>query len=210
MAGTVPEFSAVVLAGGSGARLGGRDKATLEYDGRRLLDRVLDALADAEEVVVAGPAAPIDRPVRFVREDPPSGGPVAGVLAARRALQRPTPLLAVVAVDMPRLTRDTLARLCTAASGHDGAVLVDDTGRRHLAAVLRVARLDAEAPDGTGHGQSWRALLAPLELAEVAAVDGEERDVDTWADLGREAPSSSDRCPDQQPPARRGLPAGEG
>lgn len=189
MAGTVPDFSAVVLSGGGGTRLGGRDKASLEYDGRRLLDRVLAALVAADEVVVAGPATPTDRAVQFVREDPPSGGPVAGVLAGRRALQRPASLLAVVAVDMPLLTPDTLARLCRAVPGHDGAVLVDDSGRRHLAACLRVDRLDAEAPPGTGHGQSWRSLLAPLDLAEVTAVDGEERDVDTWADLGDADPA---------------------
>ncbi|MFN8195331.1 MAG: NTP transferase domain-containing protein [Nocardioidaceae bacterium] len=187
MDGTVAGLAGVVLSGGGGARLGGRDKSVLEYDGRRLLDRVLDALGDCEAVVVAGPPVPTGRPVTFVREDPPSGGPVAGLLAAVRALApgpaRGPELVVVVAVDMPLLTAWTVTRLRAAAAGRDGAVLVDGEGRRHLAACLRLARLEARVGGGTGHGVAWRALLEPLDLAEVPAVEDEGRDVDTWADL---------------------------
>src|SRR5665647_1703975 len=38
------KYSAVVLAGGRATRLGGLNKAQLEIGGKRLLDRVLDAL----------------------------------------------------------------------------------------------------------------------------------------------------------------------
>lgn len=182
--GGTSRFAAVVLAGGTGERLGGRDKASLEWAGRSLLDRVLDALEEADEVVVAGPPAPTARPVRFVREDPPAGGPVAGLLAARRALAAEASVVVVAAVDMPLLTSATIERLLAAAAGHDGAVLVDESGRRHLAAALDLARLDAVAPEDGGHGQSWRGLLAGLGLVEVGARAGEGHDVDTWADLG--------------------------
>lgn len=181
--GGTSSFAAVVLAGGTGERLGGRDKASLEWGGRALLDRVLDALEGADEVVVAGLPTPTARPVRFVREDPPGGGPVAGLLAARRALAAGASLVVVVAVDMPLLTRATIERLLAAAVGQDGAVLVDESGRRHLAAALDLARLDALAPEDGGHGHPWRGLLAGLDLVEVVALAGEDHDVDTWADL---------------------------
>ncbi len=85
---------------------------------------------------------------------------------------------------MPRLTHVTIRRLCAAAEGHDGAVLVGPDGRRQLALALRRDRLRAVRPDLEGqHGMAVRALLADLDLAEVAAVDDEHRDVDTWADL---------------------------
>ncbi|MEH6375729.1 NTP transferase domain-containing protein, partial [Streptomyces sp. KLMMK] len=42
-------YDAVVLAGGAARRLGGADKPTLRVGGRTLLDRVLEACADAEE-----------------------------------------------------------------------------------------------------------------------------------------------------------------
>ena len=58
----------------------------------------------------------------------------------------------------------------TAAEGHDGAVLVGPDGRRQLALVLDVARLDAVRPSlEEQHGLALHRLLAPLDLAEVPA-----------------------------------------
>jgi molybdopterin-guanine dinucleotide biosynthesis protein A len=193
-----PSFAAVVLAGGTGERLGGADKAALEYAGRPLLDRVLDALADAAEVVVAGPARPTSAPASFVREEPPGGGPVAGLLAGRRALGADPERLVVVAVDMPLLSRETVTRLLLASADRDGAVLVGGDGRRQLACVVRTDRLDAVSPTDGGHGRSWHGLLAGLDLAEVTARSGEDHDIDTWADLTRAAPGP---VPDDGPVA---------
>jgi molybdopterin-guanine dinucleotide biosynthesis protein A len=164
--------------------MGGADKASIEVDGRTLLEHALDAVVDAAEVVVVGDQVPTDRPVTFVREDPPYGGPVAALMAARDLVLRRTPALAVVAVDMPRVTARTFRRLAEAAVGHDGAVLVGPDGRRQLAFVVDRVRLDAVAPPyEERHGAALHALLAPLDLAEVAAVGTEWRDVDSWADL---------------------------
>lgn len=177
-------FAAVVLAGGQGSRLGGADKASIEIDGRTLLDHALDAVIDASEVVVAGHQVPTDRPVTFVREEPRFGGPAAGLLTARDVLLRRFPTIAVLAVDMPRLTSGTFRRLHEAAVGHEGAILTDADGRRQLAFVVETARLDAVRPDHEGqHGLSIRALLAPVDLAEVAPLGDEGRDIDTWTDL---------------------------
>ncbi len=177
-------FGAVVLAGGQAARLGGADKATIEVHGRTLLEHALDAVIDATEVVVVGQQVPTDRPVTFVVEDPQYGGPVAGLLTGRDVLLRRCPTLAVLAVDMPRLTAATFRRLYDAAVGHDGAVLTDPAGRRQLALVVSTARLDAVRPGlEERHGMALRALLEPLDLAEVPAIGEEHRDVDTWTDL---------------------------
>ena len=177
-------YGAVVLAGGRAERLGGFDKASTEVGGRTLLAHALDAVVDATEVVVVGTQVPTERPVTFVLEQPRFGGPVAALLTGRDLLLRPTGLLVVVAVDMPRLTHRTIRRLCAGAAGRDGAALVGPDGRRQLALALRRDRLDAVRPDLEGqHGMSMRALLADLDLADVAAVADEHRDVDTWADL---------------------------
>ena len=177
-----PPFAAVVLAGGTAARMDGADKAGIEYAGRTLLEHALAALADATEVVVVGDEVPTSRPVTFVREQPPYGGPAAGLFAGRDALLRRPDMLAVVAVDMPRLTPATFERLGSAASGHDGAFLADAEGRRQLAGVLRVDRLDAVRPDDVV-GLPVHRLLAGLDLVAVPAVGAEARDVDTWSDL---------------------------
>ncbi len=173
----------MILAGGTAVRLGGVDKAGIEYAGRTLLEHALDAVAAAGEVVVVGDQVPTSRPVTFIREDPPLGGPVAGLLAGRRTLARHPELLLVLAVDMPRVTRATVARLLDATeAGRDGAVLVGDDGRRRLVLAVRTDRLDAAAPSDP-HGHSVRALLAPLELADVAALGDEARGIDRWEDL---------------------------
>ena len=177
-------WGAVVLAGGRGSRLGGVDKASVEVDGRTLLARSLDAVVDAVEVVVVGEPVPTERPVTFTRESPRYGGPVAALLTGFDALLRETPLVAVVAVDMPHLSALSLRRLCGAAD-RDGAVLVDPDGRRQLALVLsRPALTRARPPYEEQHAMALHRLLERLDLVEVPAEGAEHRDVDTWADLG--------------------------
>lgn len=183
---TASGFCAVILAGGTAARMDGIDKASVEHAGRTLLEYSLDAVLDADEVVVVGAPVPTQRPVTFTREDPASGGPVAGLLTGRDALLRTPDLLAVLAVDMPRLTPYTFRRLREAAAGHDGAFLVEpgERGRRQLAGVLDVRRLDAVRPGlEEQHAMPLHRLLAGLDLVDVTAEGDEARDVDTWADL---------------------------
>ena len=181
---TAVGFAGVVLAGGTAARMDGIDKASVEVGGRTLLELAIEAFLDADEVVVAGPeTVRTHRPVTFVREDPPRGGPVAGLLTAVDALLRPPRVVGVLAVDMPRVTPSTFRRLRAAAVGHDGAFLARD-GRRQLAGVLDARRLAEVRPDlEHQHGMPVHRLLSGLDLALVDAEADEGLDVDTWEDL---------------------------
>lgn len=175
-------FAAIVLTGGSARRLDGADKGRLQLDGETLLDHALAAVTSADDVVVVGEPMP-GTPATFVRENPPFGGPAAALLAGLEALDGPPELVAVLAVDMPRVTAATIERLRVAAVS-DGAVLVSPDGRRHLAMMLNSERLRAIAPPSSElTGQALWALLAPLELAAVPTLGDEHRDVDTWGDL---------------------------
>lgn len=183
--------AAVVLAGGTGARLGGLDKAALAVRGRSLLEHALAAVADADQVVVVGDPQKTTRPVVWTREVPAGGGPAAALLAGVDALGSDRGLVRVLACDMPGVTTATFGRLAAAAGRGDGAVLVDENGRRQtLAAVYRVEALHAVRPADrrAAHGLPLRRLLAGLDLVEVAAEDEEARDVDTWEDLRRLQP----------------------
>ena len=102
-------------AGGGATRLDGADKAALEHEGRTLLEHALGALGAASEIVVVGSVAPTSRPVTFTRETPPGGGPFAGLSAGVAALRGSPDLVVVLAVDMPHVTADTVARLVRAA-----------------------------------------------------------------------------------------------
>jgi molybdopterin-guanine dinucleotide biosynthesis protein A len=178
------DLCAVVLAGGRAVRLGGTDKASVEYLGRTLLEHAIDAVVDAVEIVVVGDPVPTTRPVTFTREDPAYGGPVAALLSGRDALARSPRMLGVLAVDMPWVTPRTFRRLQEAAAGHDGAFLTDAGGHRQLAGVLDTARLDEVRPDHERqHGMPLHRLLEGLELVDIGPEGDEGRDVDTWADL---------------------------
>lgn len=177
------QWAAVVLAGGTAARLGGVDKGAVEVRGRSLLEHVLDALPEEAEVVVVGDAVPTSRPVTFTREEPRLGGPVAGLVAGVRALTAPPAAVVVLAVDMPMVGADTVGRLALAAAGHDGAFLHDGDGRRQLAGVLTRAGLAQLPTPADAHDRSVRSLLAGLDLAAVPALGDEATDVDTWSDL---------------------------
>ena len=172
----------MILAGGTAVRLGGADKASLELGGVTFLERALDATRVAGEVGVVGEQVPTGRPATFVREDPPHGGPVAGLLAGRAVLVRPAEAIVVLAVDMPWVTAGTVDRLVAGTGGRDGAVLCDADGRPQLAAVVRLGVLDAMAP-ADPHGASVRSLLAPMDLVPVPAEGREAHGVDTWEDL---------------------------
>ena len=188
-AGTPLRLGAVVLAGGTAARMGGVDKASIELGGVTLLERALAATLPAVEVVVVGTEVPTSRAVTWTREDPAGGGPAAGLLAGLDGFVRPPELVCALAVDMPRVNAGTVARLTWAVEADpaaDGAVLVDAGGRRQpLAAVYRVSALSKARPASRAeeHGLPVRRLVGGLDLVEVPAVGDEARDIDSWADL---------------------------
>jgi len=176
-------WDAVILAGGRGSRLGGLDKAAVVVAGRTLLDHALDAVRDAGRVVVVGPARDVPGAVPEVvwtREEPPGGGPVAGVAAGLPHVR--ADVVVLLAVDQPGVTSATVGRLLAAGAP---AALTDDGGRRQwLAGVWRTAALRAALP-AEPRGASMRSVLEPLAPQGVPARPGEACDVDTPADLGR-------------------------
>jgi molybdopterin-guanine dinucleotide biosynthesis protein A len=175
-------WAAVILAGGTAVRLDGADKASLEYDGRSLLEHALTAVEGAAETVVVGPEVLTTRPVTFTREDPVDGGPLAALCAGVRRLAAVPDLVLAVAVDMPHVTADTVRRLLEAADGHDAAWLVDGDGRRALA--LAVAPRHLLAIDEP-HGLPMRSLGAVMSVVDVPAAGREADDVDSWDDVAR-------------------------
>lgn len=177
------DFAAVLLAGGRGSRMGGVHKPALVVAGRTLLDRCLTAVADASPVVVVGPATTTDRAVFWTREDPPGGGPVAG-LAAGLELIGGAASVAVLAADLVGVTADTVARLRDAVTA-DGALL-DDGHAQWLIGVWRADSLRRVLPKDPA-GASLRSVLGALDYTCVAAEPGETVDVDTPSDLAKAA-----------------------
>ncbi|WP_051275122.1 molybdenum cofactor guanylyltransferase [Cellulomonas sp. URHD0024] len=187
-AADAPVFDAVVLAGGRGTRLGGATKPEVVVGGRALLDHALAAVRDAAHVVVVGPRTVARPGIPTVLEDPPDGGPVAGLAAGLAAIPDPSALVVVLACDVPRAGA-ALPDLLRGAAGDgvDGARLVGAEGRpQHLVAVYWSAALrSALARMPSVHGASMRALVAGMVLVDVPDTDGSSADADTWPDVER-------------------------
>jgi molybdopterin-guanine dinucleotide biosynthesis protein A len=180
----VAAYDLVVLAGGYGRRLGGVDKPSIEVAGRPLLDHVLAGCHRARRRVVAGPPRPSAYAVEWCREDPPGGGPVAGLAAALPLTAEG--IVVVLAADMPFAGR-AVEPLLAAVAGHDGALLADSGGvpQPLAAAYRRTALAERLHAVGDGQGVAMRRLVAGLDLVSVPDTSGAATDCDTWADVER-------------------------
>lgn len=116
-------FAAVLLAGGRSRRMG-RDKALLPLaDGRPLWQRQLDVLRALQpaELFISGPARvgfPPD--ISLLADATPGRGPLSGIAAALGAMR--SPLLVVLAVDLPRMTAAFLRELLAESLENRGTV----------------------------------------------------------------------------------------
>ncbi|MFE3826009.1 NTP transferase domain-containing protein [Streptomyces sp. NPDC059092] len=187
-------YDAIVLAGGAARRLGGADKPGVRVGGRALLDRVLAACDGAADTVVVGGRRPTARPVRWAREEPPGGGPLAALDAGVRCVRPDAETVLVLSADLPFLSRPTVRRLVgtLVGSGAEAALLTDPDGRdQPLVAAYGAEPLRREiallrTEYGSLAGLPLRLLVQELELAWVDAgplAPFDSFDCDTWEDI---------------------------
>jgi molybdopterin-guanine dinucleotide biosynthesis protein A len=172
-----------VLAGGSATRLDRRDKMLEVVDGQRLLDRVLGAVTGARQVIGVGAARAGTPNVRWVRESPPGGGPVAALAAGLTAVTEPVTVL--LAADLPFVATTHVQRLLAALDPNtDGAMFVDPDGHdQPLASAWWTAGLRRVLPEEPA-GAGLRRVLAPLTVHRLPGGD-DLLDCDTPSDLER-------------------------
>jgi molybdenum cofactor guanylyltransferase len=135
-------FSAVILAGGKSSRMG-RDKAFLETGGQTLLARQIGLAREigAAEVFISG-RTDADYSAfgcRVLPDQFPDAGPLAGIERALDAAK--SPLLLVLAVDLPAMSAEFLRRLAADCSETCGAIPKLAVGLEPLAAFYPKATL---------------------------------------------------------------------
>jgi molybdopterin-guanine dinucleotide biosynthesis protein A len=126
-------MNTAILAGGEATRFEGRPKGLELVGGRRILDRLVDACAEAfgslPLLVANAPDAPTWRPdLRVVPDQRPGLGSLGGILTA--VVQAPAPVV-VVAWDMPFVNAPLLRALAARLDGAD-AVLPASGSRRGM------------------------------------------------------------------------------
>ena len=94
-------LAVIVLAGGESRRFGS-DKLVALLDGRTLLEHALDGIPAGTPIAVIGPERRLPRAVIFLREDPPGGGPAAGLITGLHwALDQQATVIATLPGDAP-------------------------------------------------------------------------------------------------------------
>lgn len=168
------DVTAFVLAGGESTRMG-REKATLEFGGRTLLEHALHlALGVAAEAIIVGSKGEFERYGRILEDVYPGQGPLSGIHAALWA--SPTDLNLILAVDTPFLEARFLEYLVAQARESGAVVTVPRTadGFHPLAAVYRRAfREPAEQALREGRNRI-DALFSQVETRILEAADLEK------------------------------------
>ncbi len=162
------ELSAVILAGGESRRMG-RDKAWVTYDGKPLLQLAVDKVraVGVREIFISGrPGEDYSAFGCSVLLDREAGfGPLGGI---ERGLDACTsPLLLVLAVDMPRMTSELLRKLASRCDRLTGVVLMLPNGLEPLAAIYP-RRCHALAFDALARSQRAARVFAEACLRERA------------------------------------------
>ncbi|HEX6041799.1 molybdopterin-guanine dinucleotide biosynthesis protein B [Longimicrobium sp.] len=188
----------VILAGGASRRFGA-PKALAVVGGRRIVDRVLDALAAAvPEVVVSANDAALydDLDLTVVPDRYADIGPLAGIhVGLLHAVDRGWPGALVVACDLPYVTADVLRLVVRRASVSPAEAIVPESHGRHgteplcaFYSVECIPVVEAMLAEGErrAHTLLERVRTDRVPLADIQAV-GDPRllfhNVNTVSDL---------------------------
>lgn len=129
-------LSAVILAGGESRRMG-RDKAWLELDGQPLIALAVEKIRKlgVEEIFISGRPgedySALKCPVLYDLK--PGFGPLGGI--ERALCECTSPLLLVLAVDLPRMTTSCLQKLAAQCEPLTGVVPQRNDRLEPLAAI---------------------------------------------------------------------------
>lgn len=176
---TQQEIFGLVLAGGAGRRVSGRDKGLVDWRGKPLVQHVIDNLSNQVTGLYISCNRNHQRYARFdlpLVHDSREGfmGPLAGLESAAELAR--THYLAVVPCDTPLLPDDLVARLVRALEGENNAAFdvsyAREASRDHyLCAVIRpgvVSRVSKYLDSGQRSVKKWYAELkvTPVDFSD--------------------------------------------
>ena len=188
----------VVLAGGSGSRIGGA-KATAQLDGQALISyplaAALGALSSVAVVAKDGVELPqLDQRVELWIEPDEPRHPVVGVIEALRRAEGRAVLL--IACDLPLLTSEVVALIASADAEGSVALLASAAGRpqpllaRYQPAAL--ALLEKFDTDGAMTEQVMALLPTLVEVPAEASFN--VNDLEQLKEVSRRLRSSSEQA----------------
>ncbi len=140
------EITAVILAGGRGRRMGGKDKGLVEINNLPLIEHVLSAVSPQTGQLIINANRNIEEYQRYgfpVVSDTMADyqGPLAGFASAMAAAE--TDYIVTIPCDSPLLPDDLVQRLVQALNHEDAELAVAHDGKRlqPVFALIRVSLL---------------------------------------------------------------------
>lgn len=175
-----------LLCGGQSRRMGADDKALLPFGAEPLLDvQLRKAAPHFRSVTLLSGENRYDRPVRQLPDAFPEAGPLAGLLSALR--DAPYESLAVIPVDVPLLSEQTLAYLATHPLPEGANALVAASEERiHPLVGIFATQLAPELERFLKEqGRSVLRFVERIGAQPFAASEEELFNVNTRADYAR-------------------------
>lgn len=182
----------VILAGGTGRRMGGADKAFLSLGERSMIDRVVERLdPQVEQLAISAngdPARFATQHCTVLRDEQPLG-PLSGILAALDwAAAAGATHVVSVAVDTPFFPADLVPRLLLAAEISGTSIaLAESEGQVHPTFGLWPVALRGDLKATLARGEARVMDFASRHRHALAEFSGEAAflNVNSPADLTR-------------------------
>lgn len=169
-------YSALILAGGMGSRLGYREKALININGKPLialiierLEKVVDSIIISVRDIKQGELlkAALSRECRFAYDIHKNTGPMSGILSGLSACEDEYCFIA--ACDMPFINENVVRLLFRRSENYDAAIpRWEDGSLEPLHAVYRCAPMIHEAKKAIERGET--IILAPVFKMNVNYV----------------------------------------
>jgi molybdenum cofactor guanylyltransferase len=168
------DITGLILCGGAGARLGGRDKPLEQLDGVPLVEHVRDRLRLQVDRILISCNRNFDAYRRWndtiVSDDTANRGPLSGVLSGLNSID--TDYLFVCPGDAPFLSTTLVERLASAIGTADIALPRDGMRRQHLFPLLRRTLAGSLSRYLDAGGRSVHAFV---ETQRVVVIDAFEQ-----------------------------------
>lgn len=172
--------SALILAGGLGSRLGYREKALIDINGRPLIQLIIEMLENVVDSIIISVrdraqgellASSLSHVYRFAYDEERNMGPMSGILSGLLSCEDEYCFIA--ACDMPFINNDVVRLLFKRCVDHDAAIpRWEDGFLEPLHAVYRCAPMIRETKKAIERGE--KIILAPVFRMNVNFVPVDE------------------------------------
>ena len=169
-------YSALILAGGMGSRLGYREKALIDINGRLLIELIIERLEKIVDSIIISVRdlaqgemleSALGRGYRFAYDDYRNLGPISGILSGLSECE--DEYCFISACDMPFIHPDVVRLLFEKSESYDAAIpRWEDGFLEPLHAVYRCAPMIHETKKAIERGA--KIILAPIFKMNVTYV----------------------------------------